>query len=296
MSKRGWLLFAALGVVWGMPYLLIRVAVASLSPAVVVTGRMTLAIALLLPMALRDHLPTVWRTHWRAVVAFACAEMVFPFGALAVAEQHITSSLTGLLIAAVPLVTALMLRMTGHADQWDARRVAGLVLGWIGVASLVGIDVRADTWWAIALCFVAVLGYAMGPLIISTQMSNAPQLAVLTLAQATAVVMYLPFLIHDVMTGSWNRTSGQSVPTTAWLAVALLGAVCTALAFTLLFKLIDEVGPGRTTVITYINPAVAIVLGVLILDEPFTTGLAVGFPLVLAGSVLATRRNANTNA
>lgn len=291
MSRRGWFLFTALGIIWGTPYLFIRVAVEHLTPAVVVTGRMTLAVLLLLPVAAKHHLPTVWRRHWRAIVAFASAEMVFPFGALAVAEQRLSSSLAGLLIAGVPITTAIMLRLTGHSDQWDKGRVAGLGIGMLGLVGLVGLDLRADNWWSIALCFLAVGGYAMGPLIISNHLADAPQLAVITLAQIAAAVMYSPLLAYEIATDTWHR---GAVPVSAWLSVAGLGALCTALAFTLLFRLIDEVGPGRTTVITYINPAVAIVLGIVLLDEPFTRGMAVGFPLVLIGSVLATR-SARTN-
>lgn len=282
------MLFAALGIIWGTPYLFIRVAVEHLSPAVVVTGRMALAVMLLLPAASRHHLPTVWRRHWRPILAFAAAEMVVPFGALAVAERRISSSLAGLLIAGVPITTAFLLRLSGHADQWDRRRVLGLGIGMLGLVGLVGLDLRADNWWSIALCFLAVLGYALGPLIISNHLADAPQLAVITLAQVVAALVYAPLLGYELATGTWRR---GDVPVEAWLAVAGLGALCTALAFTLLFKLIDEVGPGRTTVITYINPAVAILLGIAVLDEPFTAGMAVGFPLVLIGSVLATRRS-----
>lgn len=287
MSRRGWFLFAALGVIWGTPYMFIRIAVEHLTPAVVVTGRMSIAVLLLLPAAAKHHLPTVWRHHRKAIIAFAAAEMVFPFGALAIAERRISSSLAGLLIAGVPLVTALLLRRSGHADQWDRRRVFGLGIGMLGLVGLLGLDLRADNWWSIALCFLAVLGYSLGPLIISTHLADAPQIAVITLAQVVAAVMYSPLLAYELATGTWH--SG-AVPTSAWLSVVALGALCTALAFTLLFQLIDEVGPGRTTVITYINPAVAILLGILLLDEPFTPGMAVGFPLVLLGSVLATRK------
>jgi drug/metabolite transporter (DMT)-like permease len=215
--------------------------------------------------------------------------MVFPFGALSVAERRISSSLAGLLIAAVPLVAALLLRRINHEDQWDRRRVLGLLVGFAGVASLVGLDVRADNWWSIALCFVAVVGYALGPIIITTMLSDAPQIAVITLAQAVAAVMYSPLLAYEIVAGTWKAAG--PVPLASWLSVAALGALCTALAFTLLFRLIDEVGPGRATVITYINPAVAVLLGIALLNEPFTAGIAVGFPLVLLGSVLATRKS-----
>ena len=293
MSKRGWILFITLGIIWGTPYMFIRVAVESLSPAVVVTGRMVIAIALLMPTALKHNLPAVWKAHKKGILAFACVEMIFPFGALSIAEKRISSSLAGLLIAAVPFVTGLMLRRINHDDQWDKRRVLGLAVGMAGIVALVGLDVRADTWWAIFLCFVAVIGYACGPIVISTQLDDTPQIAVITLAQCCAAIAYSPILAYEIATNTWSSETARAhgVPLNAWLSVGGLGVLCTALAFTLLLKLIEEVGPSRTTVITYINPAVAILLGVLILNEPFTAGLAVGFPLVLIGSYLATRKS-----
>jgi drug/metabolite transporter (DMT)-like permease len=290
MSRRGWFLFAALGLIWGTPYMFIRIAVEHLGPAVVVAGRMAIAVLLLWPAARKHDIKQVWRDSKGGIIAFACAEMVFPFGALSVAERRISSSLAGLLIAAVPLTTALLLRRINHDDQWDRRRVFGLLIGFAGVASLVGLDVRADNWWSIALCFVAVGGYALGPIIITTRLSSQPEIVVIALAQAVAAAIYSPVLAYEFATGTWK--TGEAVPASAWLSVLALGALCTALAFTLLFKLIDEVGPGRTTVITYINPAVAVLLGIALLDEQFTTGIAVGFPLVLLGSLIATRKSA----
>lgn len=292
MSKRGWTLFAALGIIWGTPYLLIRIAVEYLSPSVIVVGRMSLALALLLPLVVKSNLPAVWKSHRNAIIAFAAAEMIFPFGALAIAEKRISSSLAGLLIAAVPLVTALLLARIGHEDKWDSRRLLGLGIGLAGVTCLVGLDLRADNWWSIAITFIAVFGYALGPIIINTRLQQAPEIAVIALAQVVTIVVYSPILLIQIINGSWQTpyAATNGVPVSAWAAVAGLGIFCTALAFVLLFKLIDEVGPGRTTVITYINPAVAIILGITLLDEEFTPGIAVGFPLVLLGSVLATRK------
>jgi drug/metabolite transporter (DMT)-like permease len=292
VSKRGWFLFAALGIIWGTPYLFIRVAVESVSPAVIVCGRMGLAIILLLPFAWKERPIEVFRKYWKGILFLALAEMVLPFGALSVAEKNISSSLAGLIVAAVPITTGLMLRAISHDDQWDKRRVVGLVVGMLGIVSLVGLDVRADNWWSIALCFLAVIGYAMGPIIIAIKLVGAPDLATIVMAQALAFLIYLPVLLWEIVHDSWRTAEAQEfgVPLNAWLSVLGLGVLCTAIAFSLLFKLIAEVGPSRAPVITYINPAVAILLGVLLLNEPFTRGMAFGFPLVLLGSVLATRK------
>lgn len=294
MSKRGWILFLTLGFVWGTPYLFIRVAVEYLSPAVVVTGRMALGVLLLLPLALKENLPAIWKSHKKGILLFALVEMVAPFGALATAEKNISSSLAGLLIAAVPIVTGLLLRFMKHDDQWDKRRAVGYVVGLGGVAALVGLDVTADNWWSIAITFIAVVGYALGPIVISTMFADISDLAAIVLAMISTFVIYSPVLLWQISNGTWKTAeAADGIPLSAWLSVAGLGVLCTAIAFMLLFQLIKEVGPSRTTVITYINPVVAIILGIVLLNEPLTTGLMVGFPLVLLGSVLATRKSAS---
>ena len=294
MSKRGWILFGALGIIWGTPYLFIRVSVEYLSPAVVVSGRMLLGALLLLPLAMKDDLANVWRTHKKGIITFSVVEMVVPFGALSVAEKNISSSLAGLLVAAVPIVTGLLLRFAKHDDQWDKRRAVGYIVGLLGVAGLVGLDVTADNWWSIAVSFLAVVGYALGPIVISNMLSDTSEIGAIVLAMVTTIVNYSPLLLWNLVTGTWKTAEAvNGVPLNAWLSVAGLGILCTAIAFVLLFQLIKEVGPSRTTVITYINPAVALILGMLLLDEPVTNGIAVGFPLVLLGSVLATRKSAS---
>lgn len=287
MSKRGWLLFLALGVIWGIPYLLIRVAVEDLSPAVVVFGRLSLGALVLLPLAIRQGQAGVIRTHWRGILLFAVVEMCIPFGALGIAEQRISSSLAGLLIAAVPMVNAVATYRLGMDTSWNSRRVGGLFIGLAGVALLVGFDIHADNWWSVAICGFAVIGYACGPIMITKFMNDVPSSGVISWSQTVAAAIYLPFVAVQLSTGHWNT---GTVHVKAWAAVVGLGLVCTAAAFVLLFALVEEAGPSRTTLITYMNPAVAVILGISILDEPFTRGIALGFPLVLIGSFLATRK------
>jgi drug/metabolite transporter (DMT)-like permease len=282
MSKRGWVIFIALSLIWGTPYLLIKVGVEYLSPFVIVFVRVGLAAAFLLPLALlRGYLPTL-KGHWRWVWAFALAEMTFTFLALTWAEQRITSSLAGLLIATVPLVTAIMAWRLGIDRDLKGWRTVGLVIGFVGVGAIVGLDVSGATWLAIAAIAITVLGYSIGPIIVDQKLRDVPAVGVVTMALLINTVIYLPFAI-----ALWPTTP---VPVHAWLAIGTLGIICTAVALYLLFELVTEVGPSRTTVITYINPAVAILLGFLILQEPITTGMAIGFPLILFGSWLATRK------
>jgi drug/metabolite transporter (DMT)-like permease len=291
VSKRGWILFVALGIIWGTPYLFIRIAVADLSPAIVVFSRVIIAAALLLPIAIHQGHARTLRTHWKGILTFAVIEMCIPFGALGVAEKEISSSLTGLLIAAVPLINAVISRQLGLDSVWDARRIAGLFIGFIGVGMLVGFDVSASNYWAILICFIAASGYALGPIIITKLLSDAASIGVIAWSLLVAGVIYLPIVVFEIANDSWRAPGVTDVSTQAILSVIALAVLCSAIAFVALFALVDEVGPTRTTVITYINPAVAIILGIIILSEPITTGIIIGFPLVLIGSVMATRRN-----
>ncbi len=291
VSKRGWILFVALGIIWGTPYLFIRVAVADLSPAIVVFGRVMIAALILLPIAIHQGHARSLRTHWKGILTFAAIEMCIPFGALGVAEKEISSSLTGLLIAMVPLINAVISRQIGLDSVWDARRIVGLFVGFFGVGMLVGFDISASNYWAIILCLVAATGYALGPIIITKMLSDVASIGVIAWSLLVAGLIYAPVVAYEVINDSWRAPGVVEVSQNAIISVVALGVLCSAIAFVALFELIKEVGPTRTTVITYINPAVAIILGVIILSEPITTGIMIGFPLVLIGSVMATGRN-----
>lgn len=282
MSRRGWLLFAAMGLIWGIPYLMIKVAVGGLSPAALVFFRTAGAAALLLPIAAgRGQLRPLLR-RWRPLLAFTAVELAVPWLLLNTAEQRLSSSLTGLLLAGVPLVGALLAWATG-GERLGPQRAAGLLVGVVGVAFLVGLDLHiGDVWALLAMAGVAV-GYAVGPFILDRYLAGLPGLGVIAASLGLAALVYLPFGLTQLPAHLPSRSVIG--------AVAVLAVVCSALAFLLFFALIAEVGPVRATVITYINPAVAVTLGVLLLHEPFTLGIGVGFALVLTGSVLATRRS-----
>lgn len=282
MTRRGLLLFALMSVIWGIPYLFIRIAVTEISPADLVFGRTAIASLILLPIALTrtDLRPVLAR--WRWVVAFALVEVAVPWLMLGSAEQRVSSSLAGLLVAGVPLVGALVALTTGDADRLGRRAVGGLLIGLVGVAAIVGGDFEAEDTIALVQMAIVVIGYAVGPIILARKLDGLPSVGVMALSLALCAVIYLPVVVVQ-----WPAT----LPSAGVLgSVALLGVVCTALAFLLFAALIDEIGPVRATVITYINPAVAAVLGVLVLSETFTAAMAIGFLLVIAGSLLATAR------
>jgi len=283
MSTRGWLLFAAMGVIWGIPYLLIKIAVAEIEPAVLVFGRTAIGTLLLLPIALARSNLRALLPHWRVLLLYTFVEVVGPWFLLSHAETRLSSSLAGLLIAGVPLVGALLALLTGHDDRPDASRFAGLALGFLGVGLVVGFNVAADDLIAVVEVGLVVVGYAVGAMLIA-RMRDVPAMAVIAGSLAIAALVYLPLAIVQ-------RPATVPSPQ-AIAAVAILGVVCTALAFIVFFALVREVGPNRATVITYVNPAVAVALGVLILHEPFTATIALGFALIALGSFVGTRRAA----
>jgi drug/metabolite transporter (DMT)-like permease len=282
VSRRAVLLFAMMSAIWGIPYLFIRIAVGEITPATLVFGRTGLASLILLPIALLrvDLRPVLAR--WRWVVAFAVVEVGGPWVLLGSAEQHISSSLAGLLVAGVPLVGTVVAFVSGGSDHRLGRTgTLGLLVGLVGVAAIVGVDVSASNVPALLAMALVVVGYAVGPAILARRLGGLPAVGVQALSMSLCAVAYLPIAVAQ---------RPATVPSPNVLAaVLILGVVCTATAFLGFSALIDEIGPVRATVITYVNPAVAALLGVLVLNESFTVGMAAGFALVLLGSALATR-------
>jgi drug/metabolite transporter (DMT)-like permease len=281
MSRRGWLLFVALGVIWGIPYLLIKVAVGGVAPPVLVLARVTIGAALLLPIAIRKGQLASLLPHWRWLLTFAVVEIIAPWLLLSEAETKLASSLSGLLIASVPILVALLSMVTGGSDRLTWVRWTGLLLGLVGVVLLAGRGAAGGHALAILEVLGVALCYATGPIIVSRKLSELPSLGMTAVCLAFAAIVYAPFAAL-----AWP----SAVPAAKVIAsIVTLGVLCTAIAFLIFFALIAETGPARASVITYVNPAVAVALGVSVLGEPFTAAMAVAFVLILGGSVLATR-------
>lgn len=283
VNRRAAALFVAMALIWGIPYLLIRVAVEQVSPPVLVFARTTIGAAVLLPLAIARSDLRRTAERWRWVVAFAAVEVAGPWVLLGWAEQQVTSSLAGLLVAGVPLVGTVIAVLTGGRQRHvTGIGLAGLLLGLVGVVAIAGADLNARNAAAIAAIGLVVVGYALGPWILAHRLVGVPSLGVMAPSLTLSALLYLPVAIVQ-----WPA----AVPSAGAIAsIVVLGLVCTALAFVLFAELIAATGPVRATVITYINPAVAALLGVVVLAEPFTPLMAAGFVLVIAGSVLATRR------
>jgi len=282
MSRKGLLLFACMCVIWGIPYFLIRIAVSEISPAMLVFARTGIGALILMPIVLaRGGLRGIGR-KWIPLLAYTVAEVGGPWFFLFSAEQHISSSLAGLLVSCVPLIGMVIAPLFGNREKIGPLGVGGLALGLAGVAALVGFDFRGSDTTALVEMALVAIGYALGPAILGRYLREVPSVSVVGISLAVCAVAYAPLAILQ-----WPHV----VPGTPVLvSVGVLAVVCTAVAFLLFFSLIGEIGPVRATVITYVNPAVAALAGVLILHETFTVGMGVGFVLVLAGSVLATRR------
>jgi len=287
MTARGWFLFSLMGVVWGIPYLMIKVAVDGVSPSMVVFTRCAVGAALLLPFAIRQGgLTRTVRTHWRPMLAFACIEIMVPWWTLTDAERHLSSSTAGLLIAGVPIVGVAAARLFGDTERLGARRMTGLALGLGGVAVLTVPHLTGGDARSLVEVLLTVVGYATAPVIAARHLKDVPSLHLTAPCLALAALVYAP-----AAAATWPA----ELPSAEVLsALAGLGVICTAIAFVAFLELIKEAGPTRATVITYVNPAIAVAAGAVFLDESLTAGVAVAFALILAGSVLATAKATGT--
>lgn len=282
MTRSGWLLFAAMGLIWGIPYLLIKVAVAEISPSTLVFLRTGLAALVLVPLAAARGELRPLLAHWQAIVGYTLVEVAIPWFLLSDAERRLSSSLSGLLVATVPLIGMLLAQLTGAEDRLDPRRGLGMAIGFVGVAALLGLDLSLVESGAVAEVLGVTLCYAIGPMIIARRLSHMPSVGVVAASLVLTAAAYAPV--------AWlQRPPGVPSPNVL-IAIAILGIACTALAFVLFFALIAEIGPVRSQMITYVNPAVALVLGVTLLGEPFTLGDVVGFTLIVVGLLLVARR------
>ena len=283
MTPRAWWLFAASSAIWGVPYLFIRVAVdAGVPPAFIAWARVALAAALLLPFALRRGALRGLRGRSGAIAAYAACEIAVPFVLIAMGERYISSSLTAILIATMPLFVALLSLRLSTADQPTGLRLLGLVIGLGGVVALLGVDVagRPTELLGAALVLVATLGYAAAPIIVSRRLADLDPLGPVAASLTISAIALVPAVL---------ARPPQAIPASALWAIAVLGVVCTALGLVVFFQLIAEAGPSRASVITYINPLVAVLLGLVVLDEHLGAMSVAGLALILGGSWLSTR-------
>jgi len=283
VTKKGWLLFLAMAFIWGIPYLLIRVAVRDVAPGIVVFARTAPAALLLLPLVVRRGQLRLIRAHLPWIFMFGVVEFGVPWFIMSTAEQHITSSLTSLIICAVPLLSLVLTRFTSQRESVTLRRVLGLLCGAVGVALLVGLDLGHGSGPWIALMGIVCVGYSIGPIILATKLVEVPGPAIVCGATGMVAFCWLPYTLMHLPHHLSLKDFG---------CLSTLSVVCTAGAFLTFFALIKESGPSRSVVVVYSNTAIAVMLGVAFLHETLTLGILLGFPFIVAGSYFGTSKSA----
>ena len=284
MTRKSWILFGIVGFLWGIPYLLMKVAVADIPPPLIVAGRTLIGAAILIPIAIKKNTFKDAIKGIKYVIPYAVLEMVGPWILITSAEKEISSGLAGLLVATVPFFASIFSSLRGDHSVWQPKRIFGLVVGFVGIIALVGIESITGTSnpKAIAMVILAAIMYAYAVLMITTNLPGVDGIAINGVAMGLTCLFYTPIAIS---TWPSNPVSADAIA-----ALVVLGVFSTAIAFMLFFIVIVEIGVARGSLTTYVNTAVAVVLGILILDEPITLGIIVGLPMVLLGSFLASRR------
>ena len=287
MSRRAYFHFAVSGLFWGIPYLLMKVAVRDLEPAVIVCGRVLIGAAILIPLAIHQKVLMDAIRGWRYVLPYAIFEMMIPWILITNAEKKIPSGLAGLLVATVPIWSTIFASLAGDKTVWHSKRLVGIAVGFAGLVGLVGYEsIFGETdIISILMMVVAAISYSFAVNMISLKLPDVSGIAINGVAMFITAVAYAPLMIMQ-----WPAAG--TVSSESALSLLALGIFCTALAFISFFIVMKEIGPARASIGTYVNTAVAVVLGVIILSEPLTLGIIIGLPLVMIGSFLASRKPA----
>jgi drug/metabolite transporter (DMT)-like permease len=283
MSRKSLFYFLLVGFLWGIPYLLMKVAVEEIPPSAIVAGRTLIGAAILIPVALYRKTFKGAVLGFKFVAFYALLEMIGPWILISTAQKKIDSGLAGLLISTVPIFAAIITSMRGDHTVWQFKRMFGLVVGFIGLIAVVGIESFSGNSHpaSIAMMILAAMGYSYAIIMVTTNLPLVDGIAINGLAMAITSIFWAPLAIAQ-----WP----SQVTLKPALSLIALGVLCTALAFLVFFKLLVEIGPARGSLVTYLNTSVAVVLGVIVLNEPITIGLIIGLPLVLIGSYLASKK------
>ena len=284
MSRKGWALFALVGALWGVPYLFMKVALQELSTPMIVFIRLTIGAALLLPIALRKISFTELRPYLKYVALYAVLEMVIPWTLITNAQRELSSGVVALLVSTVPIWATLFAHHTGDTTAAHRTRIFGIAIGLLGIGLLVGIESWRDfgNLQSLFQVLIASASYAWAVNMVTRKVSGISGIAINGIAMLLAAFIFLPFAIS-----TWpDRALSIEVS----LSAIGLGVICTGLAFWVFFVLLDEIGPARASLVVYPNTSVAVLLGIILLDEPITLAILIGLPLVLVGSYFASRQ------
>ena len=283
MNAKARIAFAIVAVLWGIPYLLIKIAVDDgVPPTFVAWVRVVLGAFILLAFSWKLGLLATLRQRLKWIIAFALAEIIIPYPLIASGEQHVDSSVAAILIAAAPLFVALLALRFDHTERVGGWRLAGLLIGLVGVAMFVGIDIagrRNELFGAVSV-LIAAFCYAVGPMILKKHLADLDPRVTMCTSLFVGAVLLAPGAALQL------PKSVPSMP--AMLSLLGLGVLCTACAFVAYGTLIVEAGPGRSLVVTYLNPVVAVALGMAVRGERLGIGAVLGLGLILVGSWLST--------
>ena len=284
MSRRNWFLFFLVGLLWGVPYLLMKVAVRELAPVVIVFGRVFIGSLVLIPIAIKQKTLSLAFQNFKFEAAYAVGEMVLPWILISSAEKKMSSGLAGLLVSTVPIWSVIIASLRGDKTVWHRKRLFGLVLGFVGLVLVVGIESFSgnQSFSAILMILIASVGYAGATNLVNAKIPHVDGIAINGIAMTITAIFYLPFVFLNLPK---HLPSGE-----VSLSLLALGIFPTALAFIYFFQLMYSIGPARGSLVTYLNTAFAVILGVILLREPLTIGIMVGLPMVLIGSYYASRK------
>ena len=284
MSRKGWGLFALVGVLWGVPYMFMKIAVEELAVPVIVFSRLLIGALVLIPLAFHQKTITAALEYWPYIAFYAVLEMVIPWTLITTAQKDLSSGVVALLVATVPIWATLFAHHTGDSTAAHRTRIFGIALGFIGIAFLVGFESLNDVGNIRALIQVlmASVSYAYAVNMITRKAPGASGIAINGIAMSLSALLFAPFALTHLP---------KTMPSTeAVMATIGLGIICTALAFWVFFLVLDEIGPARASLVVYPNTAVAVVLGIFLLDESLTLAIVIGLPMVLLGSYFASRK------
>ena len=284
MSRKGWLLFSLVGLIWGIPYLFMKVAVEELSTPMIVFSRLLIGAALLIPLAMREGSLKKALPYWRYILLYAVLEMVIPWSLITSSQRDLSSGVVALLVATVPIWATLFAHQTGDSTAAHRIRIFGIVIGLIGISLIVGIESVSDfgNFGALAQVLIASVSYAWAVNMITRKAPGISGLAINGIAMTISSVIFAPFAF---------MSKPESMPSLdVTLATLGLGVLCSGMAFWIFFLVLAEIGPARASLVVYPNTAVAVILGIIILSEPITLAILIGLPLVLIGSYFASRR------
>ena len=284
MSRKGWALFGLVGVLWGVPYLFMKVAVEELATPVIVFSRLFIGAVVLIPLALHQKAIRPALKYWPYIALYAILEMVIPWTLITNAQKALSSGVVALLVATVPIWATLFAHHTGDSTASHRTRIFGIAIGLVGITFLVGFETLNDVGNIRSLIqvLIASVSYAYAVNMITRKTPGISGIAINGLAMLLSTIIFAPFALTHLPTSSPS--------TNAVLATVGLGVICTAFAFWVYFLVLDEIGAARASLVVYPNTAVAVVLGIFLLDEKITLAIAIGLPLVLVGSYFASRK------